>query len=407
MKSTSTQNITLNGISYCQQQLADRINAANVHDMAQRYLEKDINSAVGEFFRIVVNRSNEPAGEYYKAYFCQYLIIKIDSDQVIYESKKLEYHNNSTSDGRNAGNYLQSAAIIEDTESAITYAFKTGADELKIFKFEIADKHNDPEELTCLKKAERDSFKYLVRQRKSLAHVLEDKEVFRKFIAIRLKKLWQVTPTKSLLNEELCITVTKRWSKRLGAGPVIAYKVHIWNRMRGMSITEEFYTGFKEAGRYNSVDISFDATVSFACEQLITLRIEVFSRQKPNWKKIHILHVFRERPGMLPFEYDLKEDIIKSMKNENQKFTNAKVLACTIDVNFRCAAWLLVIESSGSKKDPVYKAFTKHGSAVVQRKVDLTFDKDDLNLVEVFQPYLESILDKLKTTSSPRKVMTG
>lgn len=349
MEFTPTQNITLVGIRDIKQRLDNRINEVDIHELAVQYMQSDLHTAVGTHFRIEVANLKERSGEYLKADFSQYKIFTREDGGLVYKSDKLKYYDPSSSKENNAGNQLIKATVIEDTETAVTFAFITGADELCIYKFKIGHK---PVLQASVDKDRRNLFQSLVSQKKLLPDLLGDNKVFETYTSMSMPFPWQTISAQLLQDGDTCVMLSRKRSMSFGNGAPMAYRFHVWDHMRGICRTEEFYTGFKEEGRYHSFDISFNAVVEFACEQLITLRIEVFRRQKPEWKKIHTFHVFRERPGETTFEQELKKSLFDYLHDRQlmrPEVKNGRVTNFAVDNINRCAACVLAETLDGDQ----------------------------------------------------------
>lgn len=341
LTSTPTRTITLNNEDVISRRIQQRLDEVRPHELALWYFNETIRDAKGEYFRLEIKETKKPAGEHRKADYCQYRVIRIRDGVTVYSSKERKYRDPSSSEDDQLENKLIGAAVIKDSEKSVTYALRTGAEQIKVFCLE---KDMQPKELACDSRADIERYRALKSQQKLLPNLLESKSAFEKFITKEQKSPWQTVSICSLQEEDVCLAMSRRRSKGFDNGTVSRYRFHIWNRMQGICTTEELRTDFKDLGRYHSVEISCHAVVELFCQQFMTLRVVVTSMQKPGWKKLHTFHVDWARPGVTSFERRLKKKLFNHVYERQlmrEEVQNGRISNFVVDVTNRRAAFVL------------------------------------------------------------------
>lgn len=275
--------------------LAANKSLPKVPELIQHYLDLEEKSGKGSHFHIRVEGKSNPVDGHGIAY-SNALIIERDGKEV-YRTRFMEYRGAYASDIDNKDNSLSDVAILEESEDEVIYALRTGAGNIKVYRF----RDSSPKLLEAF-----DNRRYRAEkeQIELLQSVLDDPKAFYSYLREGLGNRWSLSSHAKKFNGDDIIIVASFHHDRDADAIYDRYQLHFWVKGRGFVSTKTLSTGIRHpSGRWYTCWFGYQVEVLNQDDTSVEFEIKLegwpvgqggqWGQPIYNVKKWHDSHTFR------------------------------------------------------------------------------------------------------------------
>ncbi len=270
-------------------------NLPEIPQLVKRYLDLKDKQTKGKYFRIVIEEKSRDSGVAGIAYLNELRIEnKIDGLwHKVYSTGMMQYRGAYAYEIDNWDLFLKDPAIIEESKNEVIYGIRTGAGNIKIYRFRHKNKSYNPETLVVFNMKD-----YTATQERIelLQKVISDPEAFHLYVSKGLKDHWhtayriskwdsacrvfditgkEIENTDEIAEKAYFIILLAKHYDRDYDALVDYYRFYFWVRDKGVGVSNVYKTGSRHPNtRFYTIELKIEK-VTFDLQNRILVDITV------------------------------------------------------------------------------------------------------------------------------------